>query len=680
MAEQPMAADDTDGDAPANAGTAVLGDRFIIDGSKPLPELDSPNAKAYLAEDRRDLSRQLFALVCIPGMPVRTRAMRLLKNLPGTGTLELVEWNTAFWPILGRRTMIIVMERPLGGRVLEQLQSGAVRLTEYDIPRRVVQPIYEGLKHLNSVGVAHRAVRPDNLFFADRERQEIVLGDCFTSPPGFDQPLVFEPLERSMANQAGRGHGSVVDDMFALGASMVVLTLGHNPIEKMKADDLLFRRTNLGSYAAICGNARVPMSLLEPLRGLLSDIPQERWGLTEVELWLNGRKQTPLQKKAAKKADTPYRFSGRDHLNIRTLAHAFNRNIPEAVKTLREETFHAWLKRAVDGGALSETLKGYVDTADFHKDNFQGSEEYLVARVVASMDPIGPMRYKGMSLCLDGFGPMLASEMIRDGNVQVLAEIINRDIYQFWVGERSVVLDSLERAQELAQIKAWLVINDPGYGVERCLYESNHGINCQSDLVVDDCVIVIEDLLPALDAAANHVEGRARPMDRHITAFIAARFNEDIHPHLRALASTKESNAVVGMLSLLAFLQWKLRVQPLYGLASWVGGVLGPAINSFHSRTTRREIEREIPKLVRKGSLPELFDLVDNAEKRLEDQDGYADAVDEYIVCATEIGEIEEAGSELTDKAITTGQKTAAMISLVTTMIVVTITFIAEVL
>jgi hypothetical protein len=34
----------------------------------------------------------------------------------------------------------------------------------------------------------------------------------------------------------------------------------------------------------------------------------------------------------------------------------------------------------------------------------------------------------------------------------------------------------------------------------------------------------------------------------------------------------------------------------------------------------------------------------------------------------------------LTDKAITTGQKTAAMISLVTTMIVVTITFIAEVL
>ncbi len=680
MAEEPMAADETDGVAPVNTGTAVLGDRFIIDGSKPLPDLDSPNAKAYAAEDRRDLSRQLFALVCTPGLPVRTRAMKLMKNNPGIGILELVEWNTAFWPNLGRRTMIIVMERPMGGRVLDQIVKGTVRITEYDIPRRVAQPIYAGIKQMSAIGVPHRAVRPDNLFFLDRECQEIVLGDCYTSPAGFDQPLMFEPLERSMANQAGRGHGSVADDMFAFGASMVVLTLGHNPIEKMKAEDLLFRRTNLGSYAAICGNARVPMSLLEPLRGLLSDIPTERWGVDEVGLWLNGRKQTPQQKKAAKKADKPYRFGGREHFNIRTLAHAFNRQIPEAVKTLQEENFHAWLKRAVDEGPLSETLKGIVDTAEFHKDDFQGTEEYLVARAVAAMDPLGPMRYKGMSLCLDGMGPMLANEMIRGGNVKVLAEIINHDIYQFWVGDRSVVLDSLEAAREMAQFKSWLAINDPGYGVERCLYESNPGINCQSEHVVDDCVIDIEDLLPALDNAANHVEGRARPMDRHLSAFIATRFGEDINPHLRALASPKESNVVVGMLSLLAFLQWKLRPPPLYGLASWVGGVLGPAINSFHSRTTRREIEREIPKLVRKGSLPELFDLVDNAEKRLEDQDGYADAVDEYIICTTEIQEIEEAGSKLTDKAIATGQRAAAMISLVTTMIAVSITFIAEML
>ena len=194
------------------------------------------------------------------------------------------------------------------------------------------------------------------------------------------------------------------------------------------------------------------------------------------------------------------------------------------------------------------------------------------------------------------------------------------------------------------------------------------------------CEQMTVDLLPALDRAAGHVEGHSKPIDRHVAAFIAARFNEDIQPHLRALSATKESTSVIGMLSLLAFLQWKLRIEPLYGLTSWIGGLLGPAINAYHSRTTRRDLEKEIPKLVRRGSLPDMFDLIDNAEKRQEDQDGYADAVEEYTVCANEISEIEGNGNEMTENAEKTGQKTAATLSIITTMIAVTIMFFSEIL
>ncbi len=41
----------------------------------------------------------------------------------------------------------------------------------------------------------------------------------------------------------------------------------------------------------------------------------------------------------------------------------------------------------------------------------------------------------------------------------------------------------------------------------------------------------------ALDGAANRVDTKNKPMDRHIAAFIAARFEEDIHPHLKAVAA-----------------------------------------------------------------------------------------------------------------------------------------------
>lgn len=680
MAEEPFDADEMDESAPIVGGSVVLRDRFFVNGSEPLPDLDSPNAKAYAVEDRRDLSRNLFALICTPGIPLRTNAMKQLRANPGSGVLELVEWESAFWPAIGQRTVIVIYQRPMGGRVSERLRKNQVRITEHDIPRRVIQPLVDGVKHMLSLKTPHRAIRPDNIFFLDEECQEMVLGECVTAPEGFDNPPMFEPLERSCANQSGRGAGTVFDDMFSLGASLIVLTVGQNPIGNMKGEDLIFRRTNLGSYAALVGNARVPLSLLEPLRGLLSDTARERWTPDQIDMWLNGLKQTPQQKQSARKGDTPIRFGSRDHTNVRTLAHAFNRQIAEAARLLRDDTFHAWLKRSADEGDLSEKLKGFVDTANFHKDDYQGTDEFLVAKCCAAMDPFGPIRFKGVSVYPDGFGPMLAMEIIRDGNIQVLLEIINKDIYQFWASNGAHVLDPVEVIKEFTQLKNWIGQNTFGAGVERCLYELNTGLACQSPHILEEGIMLIGDLLPALDRAANHAEGKSKPVDRHVAAFIAARFNEDIAPHLRALSAPKEGTSVVGMLSLLAFLQWKLRADPVYGLASWVGGLLGPAINGYHNRNTRRDIEREIPRLVRKGSLPDLFDLIDNAEKRQEDQNGYADAVEEYAACADEIMDIEGGGSELTEKAEMTGQRSAAMVSIITTMIAVSIMFITEVL
>ena len=133
------------------------------------------------------------------------------------------------------------------------------------------------------------------------------------------------------------------------------------------------------------------------------------------------------------------------------------------------------------------------------------------------------------------------------------------------------------------------------------------------------------------------------------------------------------------MLSLLAFIQWKLRVEPVYGLASWVGGHLGPAINAYHSRSTRKEIEREIPRLVRRGSLPELFDLMDNADRRREDIEGFEDAVAEFAGAELEIQDIEGRGAEQLTKAERTGQQAAAMGSILITMCIVMILFMVKV-
>ena len=279
----------------------------------------------------------------------------------------------------------------------------------------------------------------------------------------------------------------------------------------------------------------------------------------------------------------------------------------------------------------------------------------------------------------DGYGPMLASEWIRNNNPQTIADVLSHDITSFWLNTLPDASDNNRDIEEvLSRLRGLLSIQDPGYGLERVLYESNPGMVCQSPFVIKEGVVLIEQLLPALDHAANDVDTSAQPIDRHIAGFIAARFSEDIHPHLKAMASKKPDTSVIGTLSLLAFLQWKLRVPPVLALSSWIGGLLGPAINAYRNRHTRIELERLIPRFVRKGSLPELFNLVDNQEKRQEDARGFSTARAEWLAAETEILDIEGKGEERLTKAERSGQQIAAIISVAIALTALAVLVVTE--
>ena len=81
---------------------------------------------------------------------------------------------------------------------------------------------------------------------------------------------------------------------------------------------------------------------------------------------------------------------------------------------------------------------------------------------------------------------------------------------------------------------------------------------------------------------------------------------------------------------------------------------------------------------MRKGSLPELFDLIDNVDKRREDLEGFEEAKAEYAEMEDEVQEIEGHGSERMSTAERAGQQTAAMISVISAMIVVVVVFLLE--
>ncbi len=662
--------------------TAKLEDRYLIDGAEPLPHLDSPTALAYAVSDRDDPDANLFALMCTPGMPIRVDLIRKHRNSRIKGNIPILEWGYVFWEAEKAVVAAIIFEKPLGGNLNELIRTGTTRIGEYDVVQRVLVPAVDAISALIEAGVVHRAIRPDNLYFMDEDLTELVIGESVTTPPGYDQPIMYETISRSMTPPAGRGLGSNADDFYALGVTLVMILIGYNPLEKYSVLDTLAAKIEKGSYAAVCGNARLPISIIEVLRGMLADDENARWGTTQLDAWINGRKQSPMQRQGQKKASSPYSFDKHAHVSPRTLAYAFAANHEEAFRTLKsDENFESWLRRSLEDEEMADIYKALMDHAVSMAGAPTAEPDVVISRICMLLDPDGPIRYRGYAFMPDALGSAIAVEMMLNNDSQGISDIVSRDIFEFWFkAQPSNTTSIIEWQRTFVRCRGFLKIPDIGYGIERCLYELNDFIPCQSPMIIEENVVDSDELLSALDNISNKVESDARPVDRHIAAFIAARFVEDVHLHLKAVSAPTPERSVLGTLSLLAYLQYTHRSGPVLGLASWVGGLLGPVINTYQSRTTRRELEREIPQLVRKGSLPELFDLIENADRRKTDATMFTEAQAEFVACEDSILEIIGGEGERDSKILKSAQKATAMISILLSMTIVTMLFIVNVL
>ncbi len=656
-------------------------DQYLIDADDPLHDLDTPSAKAFAVRDRNNQDARLFALICTPGLPTRIGLMRELRGDATPGILPLVEWDTVFWPPISQETMVVVYRRPLGGRVTNAIDASKYKINEYEIQESFIDPIYGALKTLSHRGIFHREIRADNLFFMDEDLTDVVLGDCVTCPPGFNQPGVYESLERNMTSPGGRGTGNVADDLYALGVMVIALLLGRKKIEKIDPDDLIYAKIEKGSYTALAGKERISVNLMELLRGLLMDDPGERWDVPEMDLFVDGKRQTPMQRKFAKKVDAPYIFMKKEFRNLRCLAHAFSTKIPEAAVAIKDEELELWLRRSGEISGVADDVKASVELAKSHASNFRGSDPYLVARVCIQMDPAAPIRYKDIAFIPESIGPILAVEMLRKGHMDVPMQAINYGLPEIWYKAKSETTRdpaSMLHEGSFGTMRAYLQNKTMGYGVERCLYELNSNLPCLSPLIKDQYVTEIIDLLPALDEIADSVDNKEDPFDVHIVAFIAAHFSEHIEPHLNALSEPKRASQLIGMLSLMAFMQWKLKIQPLFALSSWIGGLLGPAVKTYYSRTTRSDIERDMPQIVRKGSMPELFNLIDNAEKRALDANGYAVARNDFFMAEENILDIQDDELSSKNKTLESGQRYAAISSIILSLVFVSVLYIVD--
>ncbi len=675
------AADGNDTGAPTGTGgkPVSLHQRFDIDPSAPLVDLDRPSAPAFAVADRRLADGGLFAFICETELPIRSEAAALLKGTDVPGLLPLVDFGPVDWPPLQRQCLAVVYRRPRGGSIADLRVRKQAAIVDHDIPRRILQPLLRALRAIERLGLTHRSIRPDNLYFIDEEREELVLGDCVTVAAAFHQPSLLEPLERAMACPAGRGEGRSRDDVHALAGTLLLIRSDRPPVAELGEDEALTSRMDEGTYATLTRGIRVPVALIEPLRCMLSDDPEERWGLDELELWLDGRRPHPPKRKPRPKGAVAFSFAGRDHHRPRPLAHALARNARDAAKVIRDGQLEQWLARGVEAPALAKAVGRVVALDSTRQHLARDRDDLLVAEVCIALDPDAPIRYKGLSVMVDGFGAALAQSWLSGDHGQIPAEILTHGLPGLWLAAQGNVDSSTAPLQQrVARLAAYLQRDEPAFGLLRCLYQANPGLSCRSPLLEGRCVVGLVDIVPALDAVAGRVAADAKPLDPHMAAFVAARFGDDGGPYLAALADCAPGRSVAAMLSVLALLQRRFRLPPVPALTDWVAKLLGPVIDSYHSASLRRELEREIAIKARAGSLSDLYEVVENPIRRRTDEESFCAAVAAFAAAGAEIEAIEKGAEQRWQSARRLGRRAAATASVAISMIVIAATLVSR--
>ena len=614
-----------------SSGSGVVGGRYEIDFSDRLNYLDSPQAQAFAVRDLEGVSRHRFALVLTRNSYGRFARRSEFGAIDAGAMLQPLAHGTITVPGVAHQRMALVLERPAGGRVMMREGKLAERFDERAIIDRVLVPMEDSLRALHRAGLTHRAVRPDNMFFRDQAEGPARLGECFTAPPGFDQPDAFEPLESAMASLGGRGEGTPASDMFALGVTIVTLLRGRWPATLHQPQRIL-RRIDRGSYRELAGRLSCSSAMQELLAGLLYDDPESRWNVDQLRAWLNNKTigRRPFQH--SKSAIRPFKIEGLSCGSPRAVAFALSRHGNAARSYLADGHLTRWLERSLGNIHLADAVGAMIGDGSEDEAARVKIDDKTIARLCRILDPEGPVYFHGVAVMLDGFGYAIAEAILSgDGATEKILESMLANAFP--IERLGPELSRARRQQIEAQFRNYQGFargTAMGTGIERCLYEMNPGIQCQSPLLKGQSVSVLDDLLPALNriASGGEVPGE-RARDAHITAFIATHM--PVPEQQRA--ANDVSRASPGSQDCILDLAYFARLQRLSGparlrnLARWLGTNLQPAIQGFYSRSRRERLAAEIAEITSSGNLSNLLNLVNDRRELAVDREEYAHAV-----------------------------------------------------
>lgn len=629
--------------APSGDRITICNGRYEVFPGTAIPHMNQPGAKAYAVQGVRGGGALVGLVPDLHEFP-RHDASPSALNVNSLYVFRYVDTDVAYWPEAGRHRPVVIIEKPAGQPCMNSVTDERPPLPGELHFKQAVESLHDGLRDIYLAGLSHGRINPTNLFIRESGNYTLLLGECLSTAPGKYQHYGFETIERMMAKPVARGPAASPEDIYAAGVSLLLILLGRLPALSMPPEELLQAKIEKGSMMALLTGMKLPSAYSEFFRGVLSDDPELRWGLDDISHWLGGRRMGSKPAGQLRKAQRTLEFGGRFYLLPRLLANAMSKSPDMAARIIEDDSLDRWLRRSIGDEEMAETLQEAISSAA-SVTRGGSSVERLVSRACVALDSTAPIRFRDVSGMPTGLGALLAELLSQGQQPRTVADIISSQIISFWSnqpnnfnGENTAVSQIYEGLRML------LERNQPGYGIERILYELNLQMPCLSPMLDDLYPLSLKALAQGIERHSSTVpadETTREPMDRHIAAFILSRhkrMNDRLFPLLDPKA--EKGSRAIATLSILAEIQKKFHNEPMPHTSEWLARLLAPSLERYNNRALRDRLGKELKRASRKGDLEALLALVDDSNVQRNDKDGF--------YCArTEWSQWEKAAREL---------------------------------